>query len=60
MGPGRLRIDLGAAPGAGKTYALLAEPLPRHEIEYHGGVFPETDVAAPPETAVGVPVRVVG
>ncbi|MGW7449388.1 ATP-binding protein [Kitasatospora sp. NPDC054795] len=31
MGRGRLRIYLGAAPGVGKTYAMLAEAHRRHE-----------------------------
>ncbi|KOG37751.1 sensor histidine kinase [Streptomyces resistomycificus] len=78
MGRGRLRIYLGAAPGVGKTYAMLSEAhrrvergtdcvvafvehhgrsrtevllhgleqVPRRDLEYRGGVFPEMDVDA--------------
>ncbi|MFI9760233.1 DUF4118 domain-containing protein [Streptomyces sp. NPDC051963] len=78
MGRGKLRIYLGAAPGVGKTYAMLSEAhrrvergtdcvvafvehhdrprtevmlhgleqIPRRELEYRGGVFPEMDVDA--------------
>ncbi|MFI6443448.1 DUF4118 domain-containing protein [Kitasatospora sp. NPDC050543] len=47
MGRGRLRIYLGAAPGVGKTYAMLAEAHRRRErgtdvvvgfVEHHGRV----------------------
>ncbi len=31
MAAGRLRVYLGAAPGAGKTYSMLAEAVRRHE-----------------------------
>ncbi|PTH83792.1 histidine kinase [Streptomyces sp. A244] len=78
MARGKLRIHLGAAPGVGKTYAMLAEAhrrvergtdcvvafvehhgrprtevllhgleqVPRRELEYRGGVFPEMDLDA--------------
>ncbi|MFI5101634.1 MAG: DUF4118 domain-containing protein, partial [Actinomycetes bacterium] len=78
MGRGRLRIYLGAAPGVGKTYAMLGEghrrnergtdvvvgfvedhgraltramadgleALPRLEVAYRGGTFPEMDLDA--------------
>ncbi|MEU9574068.1 ATP-binding protein [Streptomyces massasporeus] len=78
MARGKLRIHLGAAPGVGKTYAMLSEAhrrvgrgtdcvvgfvehhgrprtevmlhgleqVPRRELEYRGGVFPEMDLDA--------------
>ncbi|MFD5482595.1 sensor histidine kinase [Streptomyces hawaiiensis] len=78
MARGKLRIHLGAAPGVGKTYAMLSEAhrrvergtdcvvafvehhgrprtevllhgleqVPRKELEYRGGVFPEMDLDA--------------
>ncbi|MZF83483.1 ATP-binding protein [Streptomyces sp. SID5643] len=78
MARGKLRIHLGAAPGVGKTYAMLAEAhrrvergtdcvvafvehhgrprtevllhgleqVPRRELAYRGGVFPEMDLDA--------------
>ncbi|WP_432119581.1 ATP-binding protein [Streptomyces sp. bgisy032] len=78
MARGNLRIYLGAAPGVGKTYAMLSEAhrrvgrgtdcvvafvehhdrprtevmlqgleqVPRKELEYRGGVFPEMDLDA--------------
>jgi two-component system sensor histidine kinase KdpD len=78
MARGKLRILLGAAPGVGKTYAMLSEAhrrvgrgtdcvvgfvehhgrprtevmlhgleqVPRRELEYRGGVFPEMDLDA--------------
>ncbi|MFH8655168.1 sensor histidine kinase [Streptomyces afghaniensis] len=78
MARGNLRIYLGAAPGVGKTYAMLSEAhrrvergtdcvaafvehhgrprtevmlhgleqVPRRELEYRGGVFPEMDLDA--------------
>ncbi|GAA2305873.1 sensor histidine kinase KdpD [Streptomyces hawaiiensis] len=78
MARGRLRIHLGAAPGVGKTYAMLSEAhrrvgrgtdcvvafvehhgrprtevmlhgleqVPRKELEYRGGLFPEMDLDA--------------
>ncbi|WP_369195381.1 sensor histidine kinase [Streptomyces djakartensis] len=78
MARGKLRIYLGAAPGVGKTYAMLSEAhrrvergtdcvvavvehhdrprtevmlrgleqVPRRELEYRGGVFPEMDLDA--------------
>ncbi|MGA5204085.1 ATP-binding protein [Streptomyces variegatus] len=78
MARGKLRIHLGAAPGVGKTYAMLSEAhrrvergtdcvvafvehhgrprtevllhgleqVPRRELEYRGGIFPEMDLDA--------------
>ncbi|MER5829915.1 ATP-binding protein [Streptomyces sp. NPDC002130] len=78
MARGKLRIHLGAAPGVGKTYAMLSEAhrrvgrgtdcvvafvehhgrprtevmlhgleqVPRRELEYRGGLFPEMDLDA--------------
>ncbi|KOV99813.1 histidine kinase [Streptomyces sp. NRRL B-1140] len=78
MGRGELRIHLGAAPGVGKTYAMLSEAhrrvgrgtdcvvafvehhgrprtavmlhgleqVPRKELAYRGGLFPEMDLDA--------------
>src|ERR671924_350162 len=48
MARGKLRIYLGAAPGVGKTYAMLhgLEQVPRREIEYRDTVFTEMDVDA--------------
>ncbi|WP_435282075.1 ATP-binding protein [Streptomyces koelreuteriae] len=78
MARGKFRIYLGAAPGVGKTYAMLSEAhrrvergtdcvvafvehydrprtevmlhgleqVPRKQLEYRGGVFPEMDLDA--------------
>ncbi|MFF7309387.1 ATP-binding protein [Streptomyces sp. NPDC008137] len=78
MARGKFRIYLGAAPGVGKTYAMLSEAhrrvergtdcvvafvehydrprtevmlhgleqVPRRQLEYRGGVFPEMDLDA--------------
>src|SRR6476646_9386158 len=56
MARGRLRIYLGAAPGVGKTFAMLNEGWRRHErgsadvvggyVECHGRALTEAQVRA--------------